>query len=269
MDTRPIGVFDSGIGGITAAGRIMELLPNENIAYLGDTLRAPYGSRTVEEIIRFASEEAAYLAALDVKAMVIACNTICVYTHKILQDKYDIPVYDVIGPAAGAAVLASKNKKIGVLATAATVNSGAYADAIKKILPDAEVVSQACPRFVPLVESGKVAADDPDAFVAASEYLAPLMDAGVDTVVLGCTHYPLLSGVISRITGPNVALINSGAEVISLVHADFKKADMLNESGEKGTAKFYVTGDVKQFAETASIFLGRDISGDTARIELG
>jgi len=261
MDTRPIGVFDSGIGGITAAKRIMEVLPNENIIYLGDTLRAPYGSRSVEEIVKFASQEAAFLASLDVKAMVIACNTICVYTHKILEDLYDIPIYEVIGPAARAALASTKNKKIGVAATSATIRSDAYAKAIKEIDSAAHVFSAECPRFVPLVESGKVAADDPEAFGAASEYLAPLCAAGMDTLILGCTHYPLLSGVISRVVGSDVTLINSGAEVISRVEEDFGKNNMLNKSGEKGVAKYYVTGDVKQFAETASIFLGHDISG--------
>jgi len=269
MDTRPIGVFDSGIGGITAAKRIMEVLPNENIIYLGDTLRAPYGSRSVEEIIKFASQEAAFLASLDVKAMVIACNTICVYAHKILADLYDIPVYEVIGPAARAALAATQNKKIGIAATSATIKSDAYTKSIKQIDPDTDVFSAECPRFVPLVESGKVSADDPEGFIAASEYLAPLCAAGMDTLVLGCTHYPLLSGVISRVVSPNVVLINSGAEVISRVESDFRKNNMLNESGKKGTAKYYVTGDVKQFAETASVFLGHDIGGAVEKCVLG
>jgi len=269
MDTRPIGVFDSGIGGITAAKRLMEILPNENIIYLGDTLRAPYGSRPAEEIIKFASEEAAFLATFDVKAMVIACNSICVYTYEILKGLYDLPIYEVIGPAAKAAVSASKNKKIGVIATTATIKSDAYLEAIRKIAPDAEVLSVECPRFVPLVESGKVSPDDPEAFTAASEYLASLCEAGIDTLVLGCTHYPLLSGVISKIMGPNVALINSGAEVITCVLDDLKKNNTLNESGEKGTAKYYVTGGTKQFAETASIFLGHDISTLMNQAKLG
>jgi len=269
MDTRPIGVFDSGIGGITAAKRIMEVLPNENILYLGDTLRAPYGSRTVEEIIEFASQEAAFLASLDVKAMVIACNTICIYTHKILQERYDMPIYEVLGASAEAALASTKNKKIGVAATAATIKSDAYAETVKRFDPSAEVFSAACPRFVPLVESGKVSADDPEAFLAASEYITPLCEAGIDTLILGCTHYPLLSDVISRVTGPDVALINSGAEVIARVEEDLRKNNMLNESGEKGSAKFFVTGDVKQFEETASIFLGQDITGLVEKCVLG
>ena len=269
MDTRPIGVFDSGIGGITAVKRIMEVLPQESIIYLGDTLRAPYGSRPVEEIIEFASEEAAFLAALDVKAMIIACNTICFSTHEILQNLYDMPIYEVINPAARAAVAKTKNKKIGVIATSATIKSNAYAEAVKKAAPDVGVFSAECPRFVPLVESGKVSADDPEAFTAASEYLAPLCAEGIDTLILGCTHYPLLSGVISRVAGPNVALINSGAEVISCVEEDLKNKNMLNESGKKGTAKYYVTGDVKQFGKTASIFLGQDIDQFVEQCKLG
>jgi len=269
MDIRPIGVFDSGIGGITAAKRIMEVLPHENIIYLGDTLRAPYGSRPVDEIIKFASEEAAFLATFDVKAMIIACNTICFSTHEILQDLYDMPIYEVINPAARAAITKTKNKKIGVIATSATIKSGAYENAIKKAAPDADVFSAECPRFVPLVESGKVSADDPEAFTAASEYLAPLCEAGIDTLILGCTHYPLLSGVISRVVGPNVALINSGAEVISCVSDDLQKNNMLNKSGEKGTVKYYVTGDVKKFGETASIFLGHDVSEFVEKAKLG
>jgi len=269
MDNRPIGVFDSGIGGITAAKRIMEILPNEDIIYFGDTLRAPYGSRPVEEIIKFASEEAAFLSTFDVKAMIIACNSICVWAHEILQSKYDIPIYEVINPAAEAAVASSKNKKIGVIATSATIKSNAYEMAIGKIAPDASVYSVECPRFVPLVESGKTSPDDPEAFIAASEYLAPLCAEGMDTLILGCTHYPLLSGVISRVVGPDAALINSGAEVISRVAEDFSKNNMLNESGVKGTVKYYVTGDVEKFGSTASIFLGHDVSKFVEKAVLG
>ena len=269
MDNRPIGVFDSGIGGITAAKRIMEVLPYENILYLGDTLRAPYGSRPVEEIIKFASEEAAFLAKFDVKAMVIACNSICFSTHEILQNKYDMPIYEVINPAAESAVKNTKNKKIGLIATTATIKSDAYEVAVRKLIADVEILSVECPRFVPLVESGRCSPDDPEVFTAASEYLAPLRAAGVDTLILGCTHYPLLSEVISKIMGPDVTLINSGAEVISRVAHDFGKNNMLNESGAKGTAKYYVTGDVETFAKTASVFLGYDISGLVEQVKLG
>ena len=267
MDKRPIGVFDSGIGGITAVKKLREVLPNEDILYLGDTLRAPYGSRPLAEIIQFASEEAAFLAKLDVKAMIIACNTICFSSHEIIQGQYDIPVYDVIGPAAEAAVAQSKSKRIGVIATPATIKSGAYEAAIKKVAPDAEVFSTACPRFVPLVESGRTSPEDAEVFTAASEYLSSFDGTEIDTLVLGCTHYPLLSEVIGQIMGPGVALINSGAEVIGRVAEELRDNDALNPDG--GTAVYYVTGDTDIFTATASKFLGLDLGESVKQATLG
>jgi len=269
MDRRPIGVFDSGIGGITAVKKITEMLPFEDIIYLGDTLRAPYGVRPVEEIIQFATEEAAFLAKFDIKAMVIACNTICVTSHEILQKLHDVPIYEVIGPAASAAVRSTKNRKIGLIATSATIRSGAYEAAVKKLLPETEVFSAACPRLVPLVESGRCSAEDAEVFAVVEEYLAPLRDAKVDTLILGCTHFPLLSDVISQIMGPAVTLINSGAEVIDRLSEDLQKNDAENPgSNREGTVKYCVTGDVETFAATASQFLGCDVGELVEQVNL-
>jgi len=268
MDTRPIGVFDSGVGGITAVKKLKEVLPGEDILYLGDTLRAPYGVRPIAEIVQFASEEAAFLAKRDVKAMIIACNTICVTSYEILQGLHDIPIYEVIGPAAKAAIAGTKNNKIGLIATPATVKSGAYEAAVKKLLPTAQVFSEACPRLVSLVESGRCSSDDAEVFAVVEEYLAPLRDAEIDTLILGCTHFPLLSDVISAVMGPEVCLINSGAEVIGRIAEDLRNHDMLNAEGREGAVRYYVTGNAPSFAATASQFLGCDVAGLVETITL-
>ena len=268
MDARPIGVFDSGIGGITAVKRLMEVLPHEDIIYFGDTLRTPYGSLPVETIVEYACQDAAFLAKHNVKAMIIACNTICFSAYEIIKRTYAMPVYEVIGAAANAAVKTVQNGKIGVIATAATIQSGAYEAAIKSLAPDVSVFSKACPRFAPLVEAGRCSPDDGETLAIAEEYLSGLRDAGVDTLILGCTHYPLLSGAISKVMGANVALINSGAEVVSRVAEDLRNNDMPTPKDVKGTLKCYVTGGADNFSAHASAFLGFDIRAAVEQVTL-
>ena len=268
MDTRPIGVFDSGIGGITTVKRLTEALPNEDIIYFGDTLRAPYGSLPVETIVEYACQDANFLATHDVKAMIIACNTICFSAYETIRRTYEIPVYEVIGAAASAAVETVQGGKIGVIATAATIQSGAYEAAINNLSPGVSVISKACPRFAPLVEAGRCSPDDGEVLAVAEEYLSGLRESGVDTLILGCTHYPLLSGVISKVMGPGVALISSGAEVVSRVAEDLRKNDMLTPNDKKGTLKCYVTGDADIFSATASAFLGFDIRTAVEQVTL-
>ena len=261
MDPRPIGVFDSGLGGLTTVKKLAELLPGEDIIYLGDTGRAPYGSRSRETIIKYARQDAAFLAGFDIKAMVIACNTACSAAYGILDDAYDMPVYEVINTPVGTAVSLTKNGRIGVIGTSATIRSGAYEAALKKADPELFILSAACPLFVPLVENGRIGDDDPAALIIAEDYLSPLREAGVDTLILGCTHYPLLRGVISGVVGSGAALVDSGAETAKLVAGDLLARNMLSRSSTGATIKYYVTDSVDGFSDLASRFLGTDAHG--------
>jgi glutamate racemase len=242
--------------------KLTELLPGERIVYLGDTGRAPYGPRSPETIVKYAKQDAAFLAGFGIKAMVIACNTAASTAHHILEREYAVPVYEVIGAPAKVAVGLTRNGRIGVAGTAATVRSGAYESAIKAVSPELQVFSAACPVFVPLVEDGITGEDDPAALSIAGRYLSVLRDAGVDTLILGCTHYPLLRGVISSVMGAGVALVDSGAETARLVADDLRARDMLTRhDGAGGGARFYVTDCADSFTDLASRFLEADVRG--------
>ena len=268
MDPRPIGVFDSGLGGLTTVKKLAELLPGEDIIYLGDTGRAPYGPRSRETIVRYARQDAAFLAAFDIKAMVIACNTACSAAFDILNSAYDIPLYEVINAPAKAAAILSKNRRIGVIGTSATIRSGAYEAALKRADPELFVMSAACPLFVPMVENGRIGDGDQAALIIAEDYLSPLREACVDTLILGCTHYPLLRGVISRVIGSGAALVDSGAETAKLVAGDLLDRDLLSRGDVCGRIKYYVTDSVDGFSELASSFLDADTSGLVEQITL-
>ena len=268
MDARPIGVFDSGLGGLTTLKKLMELLPGEDMIYLGDTGRVPYGSRSRETIINYARQDASFLAGYDIKAMVVACNTVCSTAHDILAGDYDIPVYEVVGAPANAAASATRNGKIGVIGTAATIRSGAYEAALRKASPDLAVSSVPCPLFVPLAENGRCGADDIAVMAIAEDYLAGLREAAVDTLIMGCTHYPLLRGVISKIMGPDVALIDSGAETAGLVATELRARDMLSGKSADGTIRYFVTDSTEGFTELASRFLESDVRGMVQQVTL-
>ena len=206
----PIGIFDSGIGGLTVVREVMRQLPDERIIYFGDTARVPYGPKSPDTVRRYSREISEFLASQDVKAIVVACNTATAHALPVLQREFDLPVLGVVEPGARAAVAASKRRELGVIGTAGTIGSGAYERAIRQIAPDAHILARACPLFVPLVEEGWL---DRDATrLIATEYLAPMQDAGVDTLVLGCTHYPLLKPLLGEILGPDVVLIDSAEE---------------------------------------------------------
>jgi len=268
VDTRPIGVFDSGIGGLTTVKKLAELLPGEDIIYLGDTGRAPYGSRSRETIIKYARQDAAFLAGFDIKAMVIACNTACSSAFAVLDSIYDFPVYEVVSAPVKEAVRLTKNRKIGVIGTAATIRSGAYETALKEAAPDLFVYNTPCPLFVALVENGRTRADDIAALAIAEDYLAGLCEAGVDTLILGCTHYPLLHGVISKVAGPGVLLIDSGAETAKLVAGDLSLRDLLSPGQAEGSIKYFITDSVDGFSDIASCYLDSDVRGMVEQIEL-
>jgi len=268
MDKRPIGVFDSGLGGLTMVKKLAELLPEEDIIYLGDTGRVPYGSRSRETIVKYACQDAAFLAEFDIKTMVVACNTVCSVAIDVLKSAHDIPVFEVVNTPAKVAASVTKNKKIGIIGTAATIRSGAYETALKKISPDLTAYSVPCPLFVPLVEEGWTDPIDEAALNIAERYLEKLREEEIDTLILGCTHYPLLREVISKIIGPDVELIDSGAETAKLVAIDLQSREMLSKSGIIGTIRYFVTDSVESFSKPASRFLESDVHGMVEQVNL-
>ena len=268
MDKRPIGVFDSGLGGLTVVKKLAELLPNENIIYLGDTGRVPYGPRSKDTIIKYAQQDAAFLAEFDIKAMVIACNTVCSVAFATLENEYDMPVYEVVGAPAKAAAEQTRNGKIGVIGTAATIRSGAYEKALKNQDPELIVFSEPCPLFVPLVEEGWIGAVDEAALCVAERYLEPLLESEIDTLILGCTHYPLLRDIISKIMGQEVKLIDSGSETAKHVEKDLMQRDMLSGSGTEGSIRYFVTDSIEGFTNVASRYLESEVHGLVEQVTL-
>jgi len=261
MDRRPIGVFDSGLGGLTMVKKLTELLPEEDIVYLGDTGRVPYGSRSKEAITKYAHQDAVFLLKYDIKAMVVACNTVCSVALASLKSEYNMPIYGVINAPAIAAVNKTKSGKIGIIGTAATIRSGKYEEAIKKLNPELTVYSTPCPLFVPLVEEGWTDANDEAALSIATRYLRELQDAEVDTVILGCTHYPLLRDVIAKVMGEGVILIDSGAETAKYVAKELQKNSINNDKNNIGNIQYFVTDSIDGFSKRASAYLESDVHG--------
>ena len=268
MDERPIGVFDSGLGGLTTVKRLTQLLPEESIIYLGDTGRVPYGSRSKETIVKYTRQAAEFLVGHDIKALVIACNTACSSAFEMIDDLFEIPVYEVITAPAIAASNCTKNGKIGVIGTYATIRSGAYEAAIKKQDPALSVYSVPCPLFVPLVENGRTGPEDIAALDIAEEYLAVLRNMDIDTLILGCTHYPLLRNVISKVVGQDVMLIDSGSETAGLVAEDIFSRKMNAMPCTEGTIRFFVTDSIEGFSSLASRYMEADISTKVEQITL-
>ncbi|MGI8408186.1 MAG: glutamate racemase [Actinomycetota bacterium] len=256
---RPIGVFDSGLGGLTVARALMDLLPNENLIYFGDTARCPYGPRPEEEVRRFAFEIMDSLVREDVKLLVMACNSAASAALQQARAHYEVPVLSVIEPGVRAAVAATRNRLIGVIGTVRTVESGAYDDAILATRANVTLRSRACPRFVEFVENGDTTSDG--LIAVAEDYLVPLKAAGVDTLILGCTHYPLLSGVIHYVMGDDVVLISSAEVTATEVFSKLKHDDLLNRSGAPGKHRFIASGPEAVFGELGSMLLGPSFNG--------
>jgi glutamate racemase len=255
-DDRPVGVFDSGVGGLTVARAILELLPGEPLLYVGDTARFPYGPRPLEEIRRFGLEIARYLVDRGVKLLVVACNSVEVAAIQDVADAAGVPVVGVVDPGARAGVLATRNGRVGMIGTEATVKSGAYDRAVEGTGRDVRLFSQACPAFVEFVERGDTSS--PELFEVAREYLAPLREAGVDTLILGCTHYPMLSGLIAEVMGRDVVLISSADETAKDVYAALVEGGLLS-AGRSPVHEFVCTGEPAQFRAVAEHFLGPSI----------
>jgi glutamate racemase len=257
----PIGVFDSGLGGLTVAHAIMRRLPAESLVYFGDTARVPYGPKSPETVRRYSREIAAFLLEQRVKAIVVACNTATAHALPVLRDELDVPVIGVVEPGARAAVHATRAGRIGVIATEGTIRSGAYVRAIHDASPDARVTALACPLFVPLVEEGWT--DHPATRLIAREYLAPFRSDGVDTLVLGCTHYPLLKPLIADVVGPGVRLIDSAEETAADTERMLAEHALASPSPEP-SYRFVASDDPQQF-----LSLGQRFFGDTIeRVEV-
>lgn len=266
LKRKPIGIFDSGLGGLTTVKELSKLLPNEDIIYFGDTGRVPYGTRSEDTIIKYVRQDMNFLKANDVKMIIAACGTASSVALKHLTDEFDVPVIGVLEPACKAAALSTKNNKIGVLATPGTINSGAYGKGIRNLDKSIIVYEKACPMFVPLVENGYINSEPTR--IIAREYLEPMMEDEVDTIILGCTHYPLLTGVINEITNGKINLINVGYETAKYAKDLLKIFDILNDKKENGTEKYYVSDDVEKFSYLGGMFLERTINSTVKKIDI-
>lgn len=272
MDNAPIGIFDSGLGGLTVARAIIDKLPDEDILYLGDTKNAPYGPRPIAQVREMTLAGLDELASRGVKALVIACNTATAAALSDARERYwidaGIPVIEVITPAARAAVITTRNRRVGIIGTEATIRSEAYANALAAV-PDLTVFTQACPRFVPFVEQGITHGEELE--LVAREYLEPLREANVDTLVLGCTHYPLLTGIIGRVMGEGVALVTSSETTANVTYNTLVDRNMLHDprmGASTADHQFFTTADEEEsFSQLARRFLGPEV-GRAERVYL-
>lgn len=262
---RVIGIFDSGIGGLTVFSEIRKKLPNESLMYLGDTARVPYGTKSAETVIKYSVQNAHFLLQRGIKALVVACNTSSAYSLPFLRKEVDVPVIGVIEPGVRAALAASRSKHIGVIGTQATIASNAYARILKETDPSTRIVSQSCPLFVPLVEEGWLEGMVTEA--VARTYLESFSHEDIDTLILGCTHYPLLKHVIQKVVGDKVTLIDSAEAVAEEVKNELAKASLLRDRPSKISHQLYVTDLPARFESVAMNFLGKNIP-PVKRVEL-
>ena len=266
---RPVGVFDSGVGGLTVVREIIRQIPNEKIVYFGDTARVPYGSKSKETVTRYSEQIVRFLKTQNVKAIVVACNTASAYALEALETEVEFPIVDVVRPGARVAAATTRNGKIGVIGTEGTIGSKIYSSYIHKINPDAKVTGKACPLFVPLVEEGLL--EDPVTDEIASRYLTELMEIGIDTLILGCTHYPLIRQTIGRIIGKEVSLVNPAYETAMELKRVLDAQGILNEKepalGEN-RYQFYVSDAAEKFKRFANSIIKYGIlSAKTIPIE--
>lgn len=264
-DNRPIGVFDSGLGGLTVVKELKKLLRNESIVYFGDTARVPYGGRSTQTICRYAEEDARFLLSHGVKMIVAACGTVSSVAGAVAQT-LPVPYFEMVTPAAEGAVAATKNKKIGVIGTQATVRSGAHAKKIQSLLPGAQITAISCPLFVPLVEEGWIESQNPVTSATVERYLAPLKKAGVDTVIMGCTHYPALQNSIAGYMGGEVQLINMGTYVAQQVHAFLQQHNL--GANTAPSYRYFVSDRAESFSNIAATLLGENIADSLQTIQL-
>lgn len=253
----PIGVIDSGVGGLTVVKELIRQLPKEEFIYIGDTLRCPYGPRPKEEVAQYTWEMVHYLLQYDIKMLVIACNTATAFVLEDIRNHVNIPVIGVIEPGARAAIKATNNLQVGVIGTVGTINSGAYEKELMKINPSMSIYSLACPMFVPLVEQGKLNGQETED--AVFESLKPLMDTNIDTLILGCTHYPLLKPVIQKVMGKEITVLSSGTETARDVSAILSYHHLLYNGKRIPEHKFFTTGNLTLFHQIANIWFGHPL----------
>ena len=257
MDNRPIGIFDSGLGGLTAVKALRRLMPEENIIYFGDTGRMPYGGRSVEQLRRMTHQDLAFIGSFGVKAVIAACGTVSSNAGDILES-YSLPVVGVLKAGTEALARTGGQDRAAVIATLASIDSGSFARAFAQAAPGRALMSVACPALVPLIESGHTAADDPALLAALEEYLRPIQEAGVSALLLGCTHYGIIRSAVAAVLGPDVALVgaseSAAREMRALLTDDHR-------TGGEGREEYYTSGSVDAFTAAASAFLGRGIEG--------
>ena len=268
MDMRPIGVFDSGLGGLTAVRSLRQILPEENLIYFGDTARVPYGGRSKETLLKYARQDVRFLRSSDIKAILIACGTVSTTSLETLQGENDLPIVGVVEPTCRRALLVTKNKKVGIIATLASIRSGAYEATLKRLDPEVDVIGKACPLFVPLVEEGRFQRGDIVIETVAREYLEPLKELGIDTLILGCTHYPLLTEIVAEIMGPDVTLVSAGEESAFELKRLLKANGLRADESREGEAEFFVSDRAEDFERIASVFLQEDLRRAARRIDI-
>ena len=270
MNNSAIGVFDSGVGGLTCVKELIKLMPNENVVYLGDTARVPYGTRSKEKIAEYGKQDISFLEQHDVKIILVACGTVSsvLMTTPLFEGTTITEFSGVLKPAVHAACAATKNKKIGVIGTPATIKSGAFGKAIHEVMPDVKVVGKAWPMFVPLVENGYTARDCMPTRLIAEVYLEVMKREQVDTLIMGCTHYPILKEIIGDIMGEGVKLISPGEEAAKYAKKVLTYNDCLSDRKENGRIELYCTDSVDLFSENVKSFLGEDINVEISKCNL-
>ncbi len=267
MDDRPIGIFDSGIGGLTCVREINRRLPGEDIVYFGDTARIPYGTRSRDTILMYAQQDINFIKNHGVKLIIAACGTVSSMVGA-MKDVDGIPFTGVVIPAAQAACAATRSGRIGVIGTSATIRSAAYGRAVRSIRQDAAVIGNPCPLFVPLAENGITSPDDAVVRSMVERYLEPIKKEKVDTLILGCTHYPMLYDAIAEYMGEDVVLISSGAEAAGCAQKILTARDMLSGREENGRVEFYCSDSMEMFEENARVFLGRELAGKVSAVSM-
>jgi glutamate racemase len=256
LASNPIGVFDSGLGGLTVLKELLKGLPNEQIIYLGDTARVPYGNKSLQTVTRYSFENTRFLLKKDIKLLIIACNTASAYSMEAIKDAFSVPCLGVIQPGARAAVQNTQSAKVAVIGTSGTISSRAYPKAINELAPQIATYEKACPLFVSLVEEGWINNEITE--MVARIYLGPLTGQGIDTLILGCTHYPLLKGIIFRIMGPDVQLVDSAEEITKEARNLLKAMNILAPPTAQGGYQMFVTDLPQQFSTIATLFLGQE-----------
>lgn len=266
LQSKPIGIFDSGVGGLTVLKEVIKHLPDENIIYFGDTARVPYGNKSVDTIIRYAIQDSKFLLSMDVKLIVVACNTVSSNAMDILRKSFHIPFIDVLLPNAIYAAQISKNRRIGVIGTSATIDSGAYKRAIKRFDPSISVFSEATPLLVSLAEEGWI--NKKSTQLILEEYLSKLMKKDIDTIILGCTHYPLFENSIKKICGKNINIVNSARQTARTVKNVLEDKNILNTDNKKGDIRFCLSDIPRNFDKIAVRFLKQNIESKSEKIDI-